>query len=408
MSRKRPRLDGAGVDERNPDWSRACVLDNGMITPKVNRAGMDRRGIPNPAAATENLYALNTLQQRQDSPCNDTILKYSLQAWMSYLPDEVYNNIYVGDVPGEETDFSIFVSDEDFEARLSTRWPQDHDMYINMKQSPYFFWPINTGDNHYVTLIMVLGINGTKAQERLRALEDQRRIHDPTLEMPVPWEEVVQWSIVDPKRGHLNAEGKEQNQRERDRHVLRIQHVKKRVRRILSHGGIKWLKETEYMSTVEEPKFSLPWIPPQLDEWSSGFRSFALIKKQCEVVLDLHCGEEIWLETYFWQSAMGYFNPHATRHEMMGLLAVGCIRDMNWQARIAIEPVHLLDGINGQQGFPARLLRPTAEITTYTPQVQLDGTDQMRVSRGSPVNILHHPVYYQRKKQTGFKEPQGH
>ena len=398
MSRKRPRLDGAGVDERNPDWSRACVLDNGLINPKITRAGVDRKGIPDPFAATENLYALNTLQQRQDSPCNDTILKYSLQAWMSYLPDEVYNNIYVGDVPGEEVDFSMSVKDAQFEANLPRRWPHDHDMYTYMKQSPYFFWPINTGDNHYVTLIMVLGVNGEKAQKRVKALEDPRRIHDPTLEVPVPWEEVVQWSIVDPKRGRLDAKGKEQNQDEKDEHLRRVQHVKKRVRRILKHGGIKWLNDTEYMEAIDEPKFALPWVPPQSDDWSSGLRSFALIKKQCEVVLDFHCAEEIWIEEFFWQSAGGYFNPHATRHEMMGLLATSCIRDMNWQARIAIEPVHLLDGINGQQGFPARLLRPTAEVTEYTPQIELNGPEKMHVTRGSPVNILHNPVYHQRKR----------
>ena len=382
--RKRPRLQGHTGDDSVGDQIEWVRTDNGIITPRPSgRVERRKKGIPEAVEAADNLYALNTLQQRQNSPCNDSILKYSLESMMSYLPTEVFNNIYIGEVPGEEEDFSDSVSDATFEANLESRWPEMCDMFNYTKQSPYLFWPINAGGGNYVTLIMVLGRNDNKMSERIKLLADPRRIHSEELKKPVSWDEVVQWSVVDPKRGFFDVHGREHDQIGKDQHTARVERVCARVRRILGRGGIKWIDETEYMQSLEEPRCSFPWVPPQTDDWSSGFRSFALIKKQCEAVLEHHCAEEVWKDDIFWQRASGWLSPHAIRHEMMGLLAIGCIRDMQWRARIAIEPVHELDGIENQSAFAARLLRPTTEVTAYFPPVYWDSPDTMRPSKGA-------------------------
>ena len=385
------------MEEDTIQWTRTNVLDNGMIRPRPSsKAARKEAGIPEADRAANHLYALNTLQQREDLPCNDSILKYSLEAMMRYLPDEVFNSIYIGEVPGEEEDFSETVSDAEFEANLTRRWPVDCDTFTFAKTCPYFFWPINTGGGHYVTLIAVLGQNEEKVAERVKALEDPQRADSKELKAPIPWDEIVQWSIVDPKRGLLDEDGWERDMNEvrgKQKHEARLERIRKRVRHILEHGGIKKWSAALYAQSEDWHYYSWPWVPPQTDNWSSGFRSFALIKQQCNAVLNLHCLNKIWNTYSFWKHSIGWLNPHAVRHEMMGLLAMGCIRDMKWQARIAIEPIHTMDGIEGNDAFPADLLRPTSEVKAYVSHSDLSCAD--RTTESDPSRVDH----YERKGQ---------
>ncbi|EMR67831.1 hypothetical protein MGN70_008776 [Eutypa lata] len=391
--RKRPRLGmpytGDFWKGDNLEWTRAHVLDNGLIRPKAtSRAKLDK-ALPDPNDAADHLYGLNTLQQREDSPANDPILLGSLQAMTSYLPTEVFDQIYIGEQPGESTDFSVLVQDAAFARQLATNWPLDHAMYRNIKFGPFFFWPINTGKegsssskDHYVTVIMWLRQNPDAVAEREKHLAERRRASSAELQAPVPYDEVLQWSIVDPKRGNFDAAGNQTDGREANRHIGRVQCVRRRVRAILERGGLKWDFATEFMQSTGAPTFALPWVPPQRDDWSSGMRSFALIKKQCDVVLEAHCAEVPVDDAYFWERASGWLNPHQVRHEMMGLLALKCIAKMSWKARIAIEPIVDLDGVMQKDKFPAKKLKPSETPSAWYPQGDFDGPDLTRVSNG--------------------------
>ncbi|RYP61419.1 hypothetical protein DL769_007704 [Monosporascus sp. CRB-8-3] len=372
-SRKRPRLGAVRIGDKvgdKPEWARVNVLDNGLITPRPRGpVDMKKKGIPEPNAATGNLYALNMLQQREDQPANDHVLRYCLQRLQSYLPKAVSEAVYFGEQPGEDADFSRFVHDDEFAENLVERWPATHEMFRNMKLAPYFFWPVNTGNNHYVTVIMVLGKDEAAEAERAELLRDTRRVHDEELQVPIPFDQVLQWSVVDPERGRYTEE--------------RVGLVEVRVQRILEMGGIKFDDNvTRFMESRDDARYAHPWVPPQTDDWSSGMRSFALIRRQCDIVVQFHCEEIEWDRERFWGAAPGFLNVHAIRHEMMGMLAVNCIQDMGWMARIAIEPVYELDGVKGQSRFYADQLKPKEPLESYYTQVDLNGPDSVRASRG--------------------------
>lgn len=383
--RKRPSLVYTGEfwNGDHLEWARVRALDNGMIRPKPSGGAQLAKLLPDPNVAADNLYALNTAQLREDMPANDSIVMYSLQAMMTYLPDEVYDQIYTGEQPGEETDFGDLVTDEAFASNLPGRWSESDRMFRNMKLCQYLFWPINTGQNHYVTLIMVLGKDPAAVKARQDYMKIPAHVHSEVLNTPVPYDQVLQWSVVDPKRGELDSKGKQLNQRERDRHDQRVHRVRRRVRRILTQGGFN-MSAAVYSQSTGSPAHTLPWVPPQLagDDWSSGMRAFALIRKQCDMIVDFHCAEVPFDEAYFWERSPGWLNPHQVRHEMMGLLAVNCVRDMRWKARLAIEPVVNIDGIYEMDRFPAPNLEPKEKPPAYYPQNDFGGGDLTRISNG--------------------------
>ncbi|RYO97447.1 hypothetical protein DL765_011191 [Monosporascus sp. GIB2] len=110
------------------EWARVDVLDNGLITARPRGpVDMKEKEIPEPNAATENLHALNMLQQRE-----------------------------------------------------------------NMKSAPYSFWPINTSNNHYMTVIMAVGKDEAAEAERAELLHDTRHVHDEEVLSPNPFDQVLQ------------------------------------------------------------------------------------------------------------------------------------------------------------------------------------------------------------------------
>ncbi|KAK7757425.1 hypothetical protein SLS62_000439 [Diatrype stigma] len=413
--RKRPRVAADhedSADENSLTWARTSVLDNGLIRPKPKSTAEVLKIHPDPNVASEALYGLNTLQQREDTPVNDTALLSSLQTMASYLPPEVQDQVYFGEQPGEAAEFSPFRDEAEWAKDLNRRWRSSNAFFRNARLGPYLFWPINTGPvdaragtagagpDHYVTLIAVLRQNPDdlkKHQEAERAKDPQADpsewdAHDP---VAVPYREVVQWSIVDPKRGDVGVNAKQADMDEARRHIRRVDSVRHRAQRILERGGIAFDFATEWRVSGTQPAYALPWVPPQTDAWSSGLRAFALIKKQCDAVVEFHCAETAHDDAVFWARSSGWLNPHQVRHEMMGLLAVHCIDDLGWKARVAIEPIGAIDGIKDRPKFPAQRLRMRHIPPAYVPQNDIKGADLVRISRGYKKPLLLPPVWFQ-------------
>ncbi|KAI0596801.1 hypothetical protein F4775DRAFT_562813 [Biscogniauxia sp. FL1348] len=171
---------------------------------------------------------------------------------------------------------------------------------------------------------------------------------------------VEDWSVVDPVRSN---EGTQREGR-----------IKKRIQRLFAIEGLTFDRDSYREKKTAKGKWPLPWVPPQTDSWSSGLRSFALIRQLLQRIVDFHCTESGYNGSFFEEPTSGWLNVDQIRHEMMGYCAMNCIEDMDYNARIAIEVINAINSIEGISSFPANRLMPyNRDKSAWVPESDTNG-----------------------------------
>ncbi|KAH8163394.1 hypothetical protein CIB48_g4850 [Xylaria polymorpha] len=349
----------------NVVFGRATVLDNGMIGEKPSgRVTLERSDtVPAPAQAENDLYALNSLQLHRGRPLEQLTLQIPLEYLVDNLPPGARSQV---GIPVGGTPYIFNCPDADVLRRIQKhyrRWPGFWDTF---RDSEYVFWPIEVEGGYFVTAIFHM---------RKGMMDDPTfDAHgDPNVDIPqVPhphFNYVEAWSVVDPQRGEASQ--------------ARVTRVKDRIERTFEVEGITFghLAYQEQYFPEREWR-AMPWVPPPSDgdDWSSGIRSFALVRQLIQRVVDSYCNQVGYEPNFFIEPTSGWLDVDQVRHEMMGICAINALEDMNWNARLAVECIEEISTLASINPFRAALLAPdNADKHAYIP-----GTDRDGVPRRAP------------------------
>jgi hypothetical protein len=360
--RSRPFQASVGTVDA-PVFSRGTIVDNGLIGEKPpSRTLLENSAdIPDPAETENDLYALNSLQMQRDWPLEPLSVQIPLEHLRDNLPPGLRNRV------GVATCASTYVfncSEENVDRRIRKmyrKWPSFWEIF---RTSEYVFWPIQAEKGYFVTAIFHLAKGFIDDP-------DFDPDEDPEADIPQidsPRYNIVEgWSVVDPVQDDDDAQ-------------RRVGRVKDRIQRILQKEGFVFdVGSYKGDDTTDGAQSGLPWVPPPVhgDEvWSSGIRSFALVRQLIQRVLDFYCRKQGYQDSFFEEPTCGWINIDQVRHEMMGICAINVIEDMNWNARLSVEVIQHITTVEGIRSFSAALLAPdNSGQRAYIP-----------MSSGSPVN----------------------
>ncbi|KAI0188282.1 hypothetical protein EV127DRAFT_471283 [Xylaria flabelliformis] len=327
----------------NVQFGRGSILVNGMIEPKPpNKTRLEKsNAVPNPSVAENDLYALNSLQLHRGRPLEQLTVQIPIDYLRDSLPPGAKNNI---GIPFCATPYIFNCPDEDADRRIRKYYRKWKEFWDNFRTSEYVFWPIEAEDGYFVTAIFRM----QKGQVDDPNFDPDA---DPNAEIPQvqsPLFNIVDgWSVVDAQRG--------------DPARRRVDRVKDRIERIFAAEGIT-IDPLSYkdQQVGEDERRSLPWVPPPSDDddWSSGIRSFALVRQLIQRVLDFYCSETGYQDSFFDAPTCGWLNVDQVRHEMMSICAVNALEDMDWNARLAVECIENIhvEGVIGP--YRADVLEP--------------------------------------------------
>ncbi|KAI5923571.1 hypothetical protein F4810DRAFT_720149 [Camillea tinctor] len=344
--RKRPRNQDASYGTvTSPVFSRASVLDNGLIgeKPANKRSLTQERGYPPPDEAAEDLYALNSLQLRRDRPIEPGSLIYPVFYLLDSLPRALKRRVRTWQ-PGIEEVFNCPQSD--FQVNAGKEYWSTRTFWNAVKSSEYFIWPIQAEIGRYVTAIFHLRkglVNDPNFDP-----DDSEASNDGAKDVPQVMSDeyfiIDAWSVVDAVRSNEA--------------IQRVNRVRNRLQQLFKPEGIVFRPGSYQKHKTATERWSLPWVPPQTDDWSSGLRSFALIRQILQRIIDFYCTETAHNNSLFNEPTSGWLNVDQVRHEMMGYCAMNCIEDMDYNARIAIEAIDEINSIAGIRRIAARRLAP--------------------------------------------------
>ncbi|KAJ2977944.1 hypothetical protein NUW58_g7654 [Xylaria curta] len=239
---------------------------------------------------------------------------------------------------------------------MYNKWPSFWEFFRNFE---YVFWPIETDRGYFVTAIFhmekgMMDDPNVDPDEDLEA--DIPQVPDPRFGI------VDAWSVIDPERGQAAQD--------------RINQVKDRIQRIFTAEGIVFkvqsYKDQEVVGGVRR---SCPWVPPPPnpeESWSSGVRSFDLIRQLMQRVLNMYCNQRGYSEAFFTEPTCGWINVDQVRYEMMSMCAINTLDDMNWNARLAVEGIREITTLDPE--FRTTLLAPNdADKHAYVPASDIAG-----------------------------------
>ncbi|KAI1426660.1 hypothetical protein F5Y12DRAFT_741950 [Xylaria sp. FL1777] len=356
--RARPYQPNVG----NPDvpvFSRGTILDNGLIgeKPPTRKSFETSIHVPDPAETENDLYALNSLQLRRGWPLEPLSVQIPIEYLHDNLPPGARKLVGIA-MCGSTYVFNCREEDEDRRIRkMYRRWPGFWNIF---RTSEYVFWPIEAEKGYFVTAIFHM-------EKGMMDDPDFDSDDDPDADIPqVPNPEfgiVGAWSVVDGQRG---ADG-----------INRLLRVRRRIRRIFACEGIKFNAESfmEYRGDDGE-RWNEPWVPRPSpgEDWSSGIRSFALVRQLIQRVLDLYCHQMEYDDDFFHEPTCGWINVDQVRYEMMGICAINVIEDMDWNARLAVECIQRITTVEGYPSFQARFLAPyDNDKEAYIPESDISG-----------------------------------
>ncbi|TGJ83613.1 hypothetical protein E0Z10_g5139 [Xylaria hypoxylon] len=357
-------------DLENPVFSRGTILDNGVIGAKPrSRTSLEAsRTVPGPEETENDLYALNTLQLRRGWPLDSLSVQIPMEYLCDNLPPGCRERVGIATC-GETYIFNC--DDEDFDRRIRKvyrKWPEFWDIF---RTSEYVFWPIQTERGYYVTASFHM--------ERGQ-MDDPNFDSDGDLEADIPqvpnpqFSIVGAWSVVDGQRGAVGVE--------------RVNRVKRRIRRIFDGEGIQFYERSFMRHRGNNgERWNEPWVPPHSDDedWSSGIRSFAIVRQLLQRVLDIYCYQAEYEDDFFREPCCGWLNVDQVRHEMMGICAINVMEDMDWNARLAVECIQRISSVRGFPPFDAGFLAPyNNDKRSYVPETDVDGVPSSRELRHYP------------------------
>ncbi|KAI0413290.1 hypothetical protein F5X98DRAFT_378873 [Xylaria grammica] len=331
-----------GQPER-PVLSRATILDNGLIGKKnQNKRSLEgAREVPDPRATEDNLYALNTLQLRRGWPLEELSVQIPMEYLCDKLPPACQKMVGIARVGP----LYVFNCDErDLERRIGKMFGTWREFWNVFRKTEFIFWPIEADKGYFVTAIFHM----EKAM-----IDDPDFDPDADPDAAIPQVEsrdfaiVGTWSVVDGQRGDAGQK--------------RLRRVRERVELILAAHGIRF-GEGSFMvhRGANGEEWNEPWVPPHDDDeaWSTGIRSFAIVRQMIQRVLDLYCYQGEYDDGLFREPCCGWINVDQVRYEMMGICAVNVMEDMKWNARLAVECIQEITCVEGLPPFKANLLAP--------------------------------------------------
>ncbi|KAI1340286.1 hypothetical protein F5Y15DRAFT_380141 [Xylariaceae sp. FL0016] len=361
--RPRPFIPEVGDVDRVV-YSRASVLDNGLIGKKPRaRTELERdAALPPPFMTEINVYAMNTLQLKRTLPCEPLSVQVPMEYVYDSQPFPVRQKSCIC-MAGVWQVFSGRVSQASFERRARRIYEHYDNFWARIRESEYVFWPIEAAEGLFVTAIFKLRrgvVRGDEEGVRERAPENNV---------------VEAWSIAEPF--HI-----ESSQR-------MVQRVESRIKFIFALEGITF-RAGSYQS-YEDPEgeaYGAPWTPPQWDLFSSGIRSFELVRQLLGRITDFHCNEQSYDSSFFDEPTRGYINCDRVRLEMVGMCAWGAIKDMNWGARIGIEMIQRITTVRGMGEFNAdKLAEKRRYWRSYYPTVDRLAENPNRGQPPPPVGV---------------------
>ncbi|KAI0456445.1 hypothetical protein F5B21DRAFT_467793 [Xylaria acuta] len=341
------------------EFGRACILVNGIIEEKPrSRIPLETSAIvPDPAEAENDLYALNMLQLHRGRPLEQLTVQIPMEYLHDHLPPDVRSKI---GIPICGSPYIFNCPEGDFFRRIRKYYRRWQDFWDTFRTSEYVFWPIEAEKGYFVTAIFHM-------QKGLMDDPNFDPDEDPNADIPQvqnPLFNIVHgWSVVDAQRG-ATAE-------------IRVTRVKERIRCIFAAEGITFGPLSYKDQQVEgDERRSMPWVPPPSagEDWSSGIRSFALVRQMIQRILDFYCTEIGYEEWFFVEPTCGWLNVDQVRHEMMGICAMNVLDDMDWNARLAVEGIEHIVLVKGVDEFRAALLAPDdTEKHAYVPTSDAGG-----------------------------------
>ncbi|KAI0012455.1 hypothetical protein F4779DRAFT_614659 [Xylariaceae sp. FL0662B] len=214
----------------------------------------------------------------------------------------------LGRFPGTADIFNC--ADQEVDNRIQERYGNSTLFWGGIESAEYVLWPIDAGNGHFVTAILHMEKEAPKS--RPQENESESIV-------------VESWSVIDPERGVAAR--------------ARVNRVRGRIQRIMALQGIVFKNMAYRENTTGIEPFALPWVPQLTEPWSTGHHSFVLIRELFRRIVNFHCFETGFRNSFFNDHTSGWLNVDQVRHEIMGISAVMCIDDMGWRAQIAIEPI---------------------------------------------------------------------
>jgi hypothetical protein len=189
-------------------------------------------------------------------------------------------------------------------------------MYRAIKAKEYSIWPINTGGNHWVTVVL-----------------HKRRGPDRSDDNKQAWVRITEMAVIDSFRNSTT-----------------IKMVHTQIRKLLEAGNFTFA-----------PKYERKvWSPLQRDSSSCGPRSYWCAKQFMDRISRL-TEDDIDYHEGLWVDLSGWFDEDFVRGEMIGRAAWDAVRAMDYNARVAIECVNRVrkhDDASSAWKNAGRLLRP--------------------------------------------------
>ncbi|KAK6085515.1 hypothetical protein SCUP515_00622 [Seiridium cupressi] len=236
---------------------------------------------------------LNTLQISSDEWLDGSALDVPTEFRLLQQPPEVQGLINLLNTSAGE---GLFTADLQQESRLDRHEKSvlgpvprlDITTIARIRSHMYTFWPVDVG-MHWVVIIMYL----TKAG----------RSKD--------FSQVAKVVIFDSEQSQTT-----------------IYMVLHRLRTILAASSITLAPEADLLPTI--------WTAKQDDNFSCGLRCYTVMHEFMQRITRLYMNGETY-DASLWEPMKAWFHAQSVREEMAGLCAAMCVRDLGYEARIAVE-----------------------------------------------------------------------
>ncbi|KAK9774732.1 hypothetical protein SCAR479_08552 [Seiridium cardinale] len=107
-----------------------------------------------------------------------------------------------------------------------------------------------------------------------------------------------------------------------------IDMVLDRLKTILAASDITLAPEADLLPTI--------WTAKQDDNFSCGLRCYTVMHELMQRITRLYMNGETY-DASLWEPMRAWFHAQSVREEMAGLCAAMCVRDLGYEARIAVE-----------------------------------------------------------------------
>ncbi|KAI1371798.1 hypothetical protein F4677DRAFT_281541 [Hypoxylon crocopeplum] len=313
-------LPRTNVIEVQPKVGRISCSNRWMAK---NQDGMLHEDWRNDVNVIKAFDALNILQASRTQWLTADCLEVCTEYIYQNLPQVVSDDITLM-APGAQEIFGC--SDDDFDnymrdMRARNTWNDIPAAIRGICTKPYVIWPIDcadTGRPSWATIVIHL-------------------LQPEDLENTVEGYPYVQIESIDVLEPDYNV----------GRRNLICYRVFEVLRELNLYNGAGDLL------SMEDLVLRNMWIPPSNtiqfrgfepeDNFSSGLRSFHLIKQLFDRLVEIYCVRPGAHDApMFWAPTSGWFNPDAVRGEMIGYAAMQVNHHMRYRTRIAIEPMRNL------------------------------------------------------------------